>query len=56
MEEIGREKGQGSEEEMANLKRVKEESVKDFGMLLMIYLYKNRGVVFNIVTHISICK
>lgn len=31
-----REKGQGSEEEMANWKRVKEESVRDLGMLLMV--------------------
>lgn len=30
------EKGQGSEEEMANWKRVKEESVRDLGMLLMV--------------------
>lgn len=33
-----REKGQGSEAEMARLKRVREESVRDLGTLLMIYL------------------
>jgi hypothetical protein len=32
-----REKGQGSAAEMASLKRVKEESARDLGMLLMIY-------------------
>lgn len=31
-----KEKGQGSDEEMASLKRVKEESVKDLGTLLII--------------------
>jgi len=30
------EKGQGSEDDMARLKRVREESVRDLGMLLMI--------------------
>lgn len=33
-----REKGQGSDAEMARLKRVREESVKDLGILLMIYV------------------
>lgn len=37
-EEIwGKEKGQGSEEEMASLKREREESVKDLGTLLIIF-------------------
>lgn len=31
-----KEKGQGSEDDMVRLKRVKEESVRDFGILLMI--------------------
>ena len=30
------EKGQGSEEEMVRLKRVREESVRDLGILLII--------------------
>jgi hypothetical protein len=37
-----REKGQGSEAEMASLKRVKEEPVRDLGMLLMIYENQRR--------------
>ncbi|KAL3570482.1 hypothetical protein D5086_027731 [Populus alba] len=37
-----REKGQGSEAEMASLKRVKEESVRDLGELLMIYENQRR--------------
>lgn len=32
-----REKGQGSEADMASLKRVKKESVRDFGILLILY-------------------
>lgn len=32
-----REKGQGSEEDMARLKRVREESVRDLGIFLMIF-------------------
>jgi len=31
-----KEKGQGSEDDIVRLKRVKEESVRDFGILLMI--------------------
>jgi len=37
-----REKGQGSEAEMASLKRVKEEPVRGLGMLLMIYENQRR--------------
>lgn len=41
------EKGQGSEAEMANLKRVNEESVKDLGMLLMIYIVSSSSGIAN---------
>ncbi|KAK8516103.1 hypothetical protein V6N12_013512 [Hibiscus sabdariffa] len=42
-----KEKGQGSDAEMASLKRVKQESVKDLGTLLIINpeLYKKIGQV-----------
>lgn len=42
-EERGREKGQGSEEEMASLKREREESVKDLGTLLIILIEEQEG-------------
>nr|GMC62891.1 uncharacterized protein LOC114761440 [Ipomoea batatas] len=44
-EKMVREKGQGSEAEMARLKRVREESVRDFGTLLMIYLSCSFSVI-----------